>query len=239
MRMTIHEGNPTLAESQGLVTLTPPQPDRHPSAVCLAGLASGSRRTMRQALDTVAALLTGGRADAETLDWSALRYQHTAAVRAVIAERYAPATVNKILAAMRGVLRQAWRLGYMTAEDYRRAADLTPVRGSTLPRGRALTMGELRALFAAATLEQPHPTTQARDSALLAVLYSRNPRRRIATSRFTDGGVSVPSSIRRRAYAKRSAVASDATARSPSKCRSKCLCTPRFWSGSERLLLTT
>ena len=176
MRMYLHEGNPVPAEIQGLVALAPLQPDRHPAAVYLAGLASGSRRTMRQALDSIASLLTDGRADAETLHWRALRYQHTAAVRAVIAERYAPATANKMLAALRGVLCQAWRLGDMTAEDYRRAADLAPVRGNRLPRGRALTMGELRVLFAAAA-EEPHPSTQARDSALLAVLYGGGLRR--------------------------------------------------------------
>jgi site-specific recombinase XerD len=159
-----------------LATAEPPPADRHPAAVYLASLAPGSRRAMRQALDAVAVMLTGGRHDAETLDWPALRYQHTAALRAGLAERYAPATANKMLAALRGVLRQAWRLGYIAAEDYRRAADLRPVQGQTLPRGRALTSGELRTLFAAAA-EELHATTRARDVALLAVLYGAGLRR--------------------------------------------------------------
>jgi hypothetical protein len=37
---------------------------------------------MRQALDQVATLLTGDRADAHTPHWAALRYQHTAAAGA-------------------------------------------------------------------------------------------------------------------------------------------------------------
>src|SRR3989454_6766863 len=157
-------------EAHALVAVQALQADRHPAAVYIASLAPGSRRTMRQALDVIAGLLTGGCADAETLDWSALRYPHTQAVRAALAERYQPATANKMLAALRGVLREAWRLGYVSAEEYHRAVDLAAVRGPTLPRGRALTVGELRALFAAVA-EDARPATRARDAALLAGLY--------------------------------------------------------------------
>jgi integrase len=131
---------------------------------------------MRQALDAVAGMLTRGQATAKTLDWPSVRYQHTQAARAALAARYAPATANKMLAALRGVLREAWRLGYVTADEYQRAADLPTVRGSTLPRGRALTPGELRALFAAVA-EDTRPATRARDAALLAVLYGAGVRR--------------------------------------------------------------
>src|SRR5205823_2618502 len=117
--------------------------------VYLASLAPGSRRTMRCALDTIAVILTDGRRDARSLDWSCLRFEHVAAVRAALAERYSPAGANKMLAALRGVLRAAWRLGFMSADDYQRAAEVEAVRGSTLPAGRALSSGELRALFRA------------------------------------------------------------------------------------------
>src|SRR5436309_1914486 len=152
-------------EAHALVAREACPADGHAAAIYLAGLAPGSRRTMRQALDVIAGLLTGGRADAETLDWSALRYQHTQAVRASLAERYRPATANKILAALRGVLREVWRLGYTTAEDYHRAADLPAVRGTTLPRGRALEHGELRPLFRGIAKDE-RPAVRARDAAL-------------------------------------------------------------------------
>jgi len=164
------------AQDPALVAVEALPADRHPAAVYLARLAPGSRRTMRHALDVVAGILTSGHADAETLDWPRLRYQHTQAVRASLASRYAPATANKALAALRGVLREAWRLGYVTAEDYHRAADVPAVRGTTLPRGRALTPGELRALFAAVA-EDARSATRARDAALLAVLYGAGLRR--------------------------------------------------------------
>jgi integrase len=130
---------------------------------------------MRGALDTIAGLLTSGRDTAETLDWAALRYQHTAAVRAALLERFAPATANKMLAALRRVLKEAWSLGLMTAEDYRRAADVRGVKGESLQRGRALSAGELGGLVDSCVAEDS--VTGARDAALLAVLYGAGLRR--------------------------------------------------------------
>ncbi|HEV2122002.1 MAG TPA: integrase, partial [Chloroflexota bacterium] len=97
---------------------TPAPAELHPAAVYLARLAPGSRSTMRTALDTIARLLSGGTHDATSLAWPSLRYQHTQAVRAALADRYAPSTANKHLAALRGVLQEAWRLGLVPAEEY-------------------------------------------------------------------------------------------------------------------------
>lgn len=152
-----------------------PSDGRRAALVYLARLAPGSRRTMRAALDLIAGLLTQGRERAATLAWESLRYEHTQAVRAVLAERYAPATANKMLAALRGVLRECWRLGRMEAADYHRAVDLGGVKGTTLPRGRALPAGELRALFAECAGDGG--VSGSRDAALLAVLYGAGLRR--------------------------------------------------------------
>jgi len=131
-------GSDIEASKQPLVLAVEPPADRHPAAVYLARLAPGSRRTMRTALNVMAAMLTSGAADAQTLDWSAVRYQHAQAVRSRLVERYKPATVNKALSALRGVLREAWRLGLVNSEDYRRTADLEAVKGESLPPGREL-----------------------------------------------------------------------------------------------------
>src|SRR4051812_16567231 len=56
--------------------------DQNPAAVYLPHLTPGGQRTMGEALNKIAALLTEGRATALTCRWSALRFQHTAAVRA-------------------------------------------------------------------------------------------------------------------------------------------------------------
>ncbi len=162
------------------VSLSPlPSPaplDRNPAAVYLATFPSKeSRRTMATALETLAALLSGGKATAGEIPWGALRYAHTAALRAALLQRYRPATVNKHLAALRGALKQAVRLGAMTMGEYQAATDFKGVKGDTLPRGRALTPGEVRAL-AHTCMEDPGPAG-ARDLAVLALLYGCGLRR--------------------------------------------------------------
>jgi len=170
--------NTTLVHAASAVDLVPGPyfpSDRHPVAVYLARLAPSGRRTQRQALEAIAAIASNRKCDALSFPWHMLRYQHTQAIRAALAGEYKPATANKILAALRGVLKECWRLEYVPAEDYHRAIDFRRVRGETLPRGRALTQGELRAIFSACALDDS--PAGARDAALLGVLYGAGLRR--------------------------------------------------------------
>jgi integrase/recombinase XerD len=162
-----------VAQHEGIVKARPLA--ENPAAVYLAGLGERSRRVMGSDLDIMARVLTNGHHDAFSADWGVLRFQHAAAIRAVIAERYAPATANRMLSALRGVLKAAWRLGQLPTEEYHRAIDLPAIKGETLPRGRAIPQGELRALFAVCAADpKPHG---ARDAALMAVLYGAGLRR--------------------------------------------------------------
>ena len=158
-----------------LSVIEPTASDTHPALVYLARLAPGSRRTMSEALSVIASKVSAGRSTLWTLAWQDLRYQHTAALRSALAEQYAPATVNKMLAALRGTLKECWRLGLVSAEDFHRAADLPAVRGSVLPRGRALSAGELRALLLICA--QDKTVAGRRDGALVATLYGAGLRR--------------------------------------------------------------
>lgn len=148
---------PTLSKAEPQLLAVALAPDRNPPRVYLARLAPGSRPAMSGALERIARLASGGRIGAEALPWHSLRYQHTQAIRRALVEQacertgrpMSPATVNKHLAALRGVLAEAWRLGLMPAEDRARASDLGPVRGGRPLSGRALESSEIAALFAA------------------------------------------------------------------------------------------
>lgn len=109
-------------------------PDANPVSAYLVGLSESSRRPMRTNLENIAHFVSGGRASAMQLAWWNLRFQHTSLIRSTLAETYAPSTANLMLSALRGVLRACFRLGYMSADDYGRAADVGTVRGSRLPR---------------------------------------------------------------------------------------------------------
>lgn len=155
------------------------QPEQHPGYVYLATLAPKSRVVVRQSLDRVAGLLTGGKGTMETINWSQVRYQHAIAIRTKLSERLAHTTVNRHLSALRGCLKECWRLGLMAGDDYQMAASVPNVKGSRLPAGRAVTDGELRAIFAACA-EDPKPQGR-RDAAVLALLYGTGLRRSEAT----------------------------------------------------------
>jgi len=165
----------TIAPAGDLLATAALPASQNAAIVYLASLAEGSRPTMRQALNVTASLLAPG-ATLDDVPWGALRFAHTQAIRALLAERYDAATANKMLSALRQTLKRAWRLGQMTAEEYMAAADVDNVKGEKPDQaaGRALTLGEIMALVTACNDGTPRG---ARDAALLGVAYTAGLRR--------------------------------------------------------------
>lgn len=161
--------------AKNLALVEPLPLTQHPVAVYLAFLSPGSRPTMRQALNAIASLVTDGQSDAMSLDWAALRYQHTAAVQAALSAQHSTATTRKMMCALRRVLCEALRLNLMEATDYALAVDLPKIQTTTKLRGRALTGAEIAALFEVCTSD-PTPAG-ARDAALMAILRGAGLRR--------------------------------------------------------------
>ena len=122
--------------------LAPSRPisnDRNPIWVYLARLAPGSLKTMASAFNSIAQMGSDGADNLVTFRWTKLRHQHTAAIRSTLAARYQPATASKMLAALRGVLKECQKLGLMRAEDFQKAVDIPIIKAATLLRARALT----------------------------------------------------------------------------------------------------
>ncbi len=136
-----------------------------------------SRQGMRSNLRRATKVLSSDQLeDPRLLPWHLLEQRHVARLRALLTEQgSAPTTINTTLAGVKGVLRQCWRLGLMSHEQFAAATDVKPARGSRVSSGRCLNDGEIRALMAACC-DDGSPAG-ARDAALLALALGAGLRR--------------------------------------------------------------
>lgn len=154
---------------------------QNPAVVYLSHfLSKRSGRVMRNALRNIVLIITDLAPQDLELDaelnfaWHELRYQHTQAIYAKLINAYKPATVNRHLSALRGVLKECWRLGYMDAETYKRAVDFQNAKYTVLPAGRDVPEKELRKLLIGCYEDG---NKGIRDLAILAVLATTGIRR--------------------------------------------------------------
>ena len=157
--------------------------DRNPVAVYIASLGTENpREGVKWALDLAASVLTTGRCDAFSLDWSQLRYPHIAALKSKLigesptprrSQPYSISTVNLILSTVKGVMKHCKKLRLITPDDLNDILEEKAVRGRALPSGRALTPQEVSALFGACD----DGFAGVRDRAVLAILLGAGLRR--------------------------------------------------------------
>jgi integrase len=155
---------------------------KRPARVYLERLSPTSRRTMRQALAAVAGLLEGSDKavdEPERYPWHRLSRDQVRWLREELPRHYAPATVNKMLAAVRGVLRTAKTLGQLPTETRTDHVVVGNFAESELagvaqhPNGvsrleRPLSWAELEQLMAQCA-HDPRPAGR-RDAALIALV---------------------------------------------------------------------
>ncbi|MCS3490928.1 tyrosine-type recombinase/integrase [Enterobacter sp. SLBN-59] len=133
-----------------------------------------SRQTMASFLNIVAGML--GAASLDTCSWGSLRRHHVMAITELLRDTgRATATVNTYLSALKGVAKEAWMLKLMDVESFQHIRAVRNLRGSRLPRGRALPPEEIRALFV--TCEADRSSLGPRDAAMLAVILGCGLRR--------------------------------------------------------------
>ena len=128
-----------------------------------------SQRTMSSSLRTLTVKLLGREVEDLAIPWHLVDLEPISVLRSRLAQGEKPATANRLLCGLRGTLKYAWLLGFMSAEMYHRRAEAArSVRGSSLPAGRDITTGELTALMNACGNDDS--ALGARDAAIIAIL---------------------------------------------------------------------
>lgn len=171
-----------------------------PAAAYLARLHTPvSQIGMRSALNNVASVLGrfaldecgqvihnrdgSPRGDWKKVDWRTLNAANVDAIMARV--QGAPASRNKILAALKGVAEAAYKQDVITADTYQKIKLCKGVRGSREQAGRAIEPWEYEAVIKACC----HDTTPAgaRDAAMIAIAYYTGCRRaELAGMRYQD-----------------------------------------------------
>jgi len=158
------------------------RPDPSPISTYLARLSSGSRPSQRSAIRQLAICLGADDTPSSieySCRWERITNSDVLALREILRQRYQPATANRMLAALRGVLKECWRQNRMTLDQLQRAIDVLPVPGRTKPVGRALTRDERYRLLTT--------THVARDQTVIRVMIEAGLRRsEVAALRVDD-----------------------------------------------------
>lgn len=155
-----------------LVTTNTTTPNATPAKAYIASLRTDAgKRGMMSAVNTIARLM--GASDWQLVNWATL---NAANVRAIMARAEgAPATRNKILAALKGIARMAHELHLVDAETVSMIERVKGDKGSRLPAGRAVDAGEVLQLVQT-TVRDDSPAGY-RDVAIIALLRQTGMRR--------------------------------------------------------------
>jgi integrase len=177
-----------------IITTEPGQ--QNPAAVYIRSLNSPtSQITQRDALNVVARKLLGieevgqradgvGIDDLFLFDWTQLRYEHMTAIQTWLLSTYKPATSRRLIAAVKGTLKAAWRMQLITSDEYLRAVDIGRIEGESTA-GRMLSPEEVATLLA--TCAVGGPTGATRDAAILMIMVLYTARRaEVTTIQYSD-----------------------------------------------------
>ena len=119
----------------------------NPAVAYLISLGSKrSRQTMGSFLNIVAKMI--GYQNLKDCAWTSIRRHHVMAVLEMLGDaEKAPATINTYLAAIKGVVLEAWSMKQIDTDSFQHIKQIRSVKGSRLPNGRALGKHEIRSLF--------------------------------------------------------------------------------------------
>ena len=176
--------------------------DKNPYLVYVGGLDKASRGTMASAARVATCVLTGLKlADVNpaSFPWHRLSYGVVKRVRSILQEdgwskdekdkdkkALAPTTINKVLTFMRLVMEEAWSLGIISHEEYKRVAKVENLKSDHLAAGGYIERDEVARLFLAchgvtSAGKVPETLLGLRDAALLSLMVGAGLRENEAT----------------------------------------------------------
>ena len=145
--------------------------DKNPARTYISSLANTGKLPQESALRAASMIIAGIQPD--VFPWHLLEYQHIVALRGKLQEKYAPATANRILVAVRRTCHEAFMLGYMKSEELTKINAVKPVNGTRLKKGKALSDSNLKDGVSKAELSK----TSERDVAIICLLHGAGLRR--------------------------------------------------------------
>lgn len=121
--------------------------DVNPAQAYLDSLAPSGRHSQDHALRVIAGMM--GFEHWADVPWGELRYNHTRKIQTTLIKDfdYAPRTLRRMIAALRGVLKEAWRQGLINSDEYHRAVDLGKIKGGDELAGRMLSFEEIKLFY--------------------------------------------------------------------------------------------
>lgn len=161
---------------------------QNPCRVYLASLANGSHKTMLSALNRIADLLTTGVCMAENMPWWLIGLPHAKAVRAWLAQNFAPSTGNKNLSALRGVMKTCWELDLIDTDHWMKVSSVKSIKGKSLlpSAGRMITTGEFNSIMQVC-INSKHKSSGIRDACIIGCgMYAGLRSEEIASMEFND-----------------------------------------------------
>ncbi len=159
------------------------RPQDNPALVYLESLDSEeSKRTMKVALKTFIWMFKkkplNPKDDPEPwmyFPWEMVTYQYLQTARArLAASAFSPSHSNKILTAVKRVLKEAWRIGLIKERHYKLVQDVGRVKGVRVTKGRMLLPEEVQELHAACDASKAKGV---RDWAIFVVFWAGGFRR--------------------------------------------------------------
>lgn len=148
---------------------------QNPAVIYLVSLGSkSSRATMSSFLNIIAKMI--GFNSLHDCNWASIKRHHVQMIIEMLKNsNKSPATINTYLSALKGVALEAWSLQQIDSDTLQRIKAVKSVKGSRIPKGRALQENEIRALMESCTGDKS--AKGARDTALISVLIGCGLRR--------------------------------------------------------------